>query len=157
MGSGKSVVGNKLSIDLNLPFIDTDNIIINMKKMNISKIFSLYGEKHFRTIEQKVICNAINNVPKVISTGGGLFINQYSRKLINNKSISIWLKVKIETILNRIKLFHDRPLLNNKNNYFKNISSIINKRNSIYSLAHIHINCDYLSVNSISKLIINKL
>ena len=39
MGSGKSSIGNLVSIKLELPFIDIDSLIVENAGMSISKIF----------------------------------------------------------------------------------------------------------------------
>jgi Shikimate kinase len=54
MGSGKSSIGKILSKKLNLTFIDIDQKIEETEDSKISEIFTKYGEKYFRKIEEKI-------------------------------------------------------------------------------------------------------
>ena len=51
MGSWKSTVGKKLSNELDLEFIDTDDEIEDATGESISEIFSNKGESQFREME----------------------------------------------------------------------------------------------------------
>ena len=61
MGSGKSVIGNDLSKNLNLKFYDTDKEIELMTNKKISAIFNEEGESYFRDIEEKVCIEILTN------------------------------------------------------------------------------------------------
>ena len=52
MGSGKSSVGEKLSEYIDIPFFDTDNILVDNEGISIKEIFKKKGEKYFRQIEE---------------------------------------------------------------------------------------------------------
>ena len=51
----------------------------------------------------------------VISLGGGSILSDMSRKAIVINSFTIYLKVDIETLYERLKKSKKRPLINNKN------------------------------------------
>ena len=89
MGSGKTSVGKELAKNLNLNFIDSDQEIEKKCKISIPSIFEKKGEDYFRKIEEKICCKLIDGKPKILSLGGGAFINSKIRKeiknLLNNK------------------------------------------------------------------------
>jgi shikimate kinase len=51
MGSGKTVIGNKLAEILNYNFIDLDDYIEEKENASIKNIFDTKGEIYFRKIE----------------------------------------------------------------------------------------------------------
>ena len=76
MGVGKSTIGKAVSKRLSMEFIDIDKLIENKIKLTIQKIFELKGEAFFRKVEEKVTLEEIKKSNKVISLGGGAFMNK---------------------------------------------------------------------------------
>jgi shikimate kinase len=111
MGAGKSTIGRRLASSLNLPFVDSDQEIVEAAGCSISDIFESYGETIFRDLEQRVLTRLVGCSPCVIATGGGAFINPTVRDIIKEKSISIWLKADLEVLLERVSRRDTRPLL----------------------------------------------
>ena len=54
MGARKTSIGKILSKKLNFTFIDIDQKIEETEDSKISEIFTKYGEKYFRKIEEKI-------------------------------------------------------------------------------------------------------
>src|ERR1700736_1504898 len=111
MGAGKSTIGRRLSVRLRLPFLDADSEIQAAAAMSIPDIFETHGEPHFRDGEARVIARLLDNGPAVIATGGGAFIREGTRRRIQDKAVSIWLKADADIIMKRVKRRADRPLL----------------------------------------------
>ena len=59
MGSGKSVLGNLISKQLNLNHVDSDKLIEKKTNKTINEIFQTKGESYFRLIEENVILEII--------------------------------------------------------------------------------------------------
>jgi shikimate kinase len=111
MGVGKTTVGRRLARRLNIPFVDADTEIEKAAGCSINDIFEFHGEATFREGERRVIKRILEGAPKVISTGGGAFIDPETRSRIRSKALSIWLRADLETILKRVKRNNNRPLL----------------------------------------------
>ena len=152
MGSGKSLIGKLLSKKLNFEFIDIDNKIEEKEDKTISDIFKKNGEKYFRRIEEDLSINYLTLENKIISLGGGGYINPIIRKQCVKNSISIWLDWKDETLIERIKNSKKRPLAMKLNT--SEIKKLIVDRSKIYNLSGYKINCDKLNKNKIVKKII---
>lgn len=71
---GKTTLGKRLSKELGMELIDTDNEIVDREKRAISDIFATDGEKYFRDVESQVVkdCSLKKNV--IIATGGGAIL-----------------------------------------------------------------------------------
>ena len=142
MGSGKSIIGKDLSKHLNLKFFDTDKEIELKTKKNINKIFEEKGESYFRDIEEKVCFEILAIENCVISLGGGSIINKKIRKLIKLNSYSIYLEVKLNNLLSRLKFSNKRPLLNNVENKKEILKKLLNERQKYYEESDLIVNND---------------
>ncbi|WEX11785.1 shikimate kinase [Chelativorans sp. AA-79] len=115
MGAGKTVVGRKVAGMLGLPFVDSDHEIETVSRMTIPELFASYGEEEFRALERRVIARLLREGPRVLSTGGGAFIAETTRRAIIRQGVSVWLKADLDTLMNRVARRQNRPLLNTKN------------------------------------------
>jgi len=138
MGAGKTSIGRALARHLGIPFIDSDKEIEKISGCSVVDIFSLYGEKEFRRVEEKVIERLIDTPPfiKVISTGEGAFITDAVRKTVLDKSLTIWLKADLELLVKRTNFRHTRPQLLNTDSR-KILAQLIKERYDTYALADI--------------------
>ncbi|TWF50319.1 shikimate kinase [Neorhizobium alkalisoli] len=115
MGAGKSVIGRLVAQTLSIPFIDTDAEIEKVSRMSISELFAAYGETEFRALETRVIERLLKQGPRVVSTGGGAFINEATRAQIKLGGVSIWLKADLDVLWDRVSRRDHRPLLKTEN------------------------------------------
>ena len=93
MGSGKSSIGRRLALALELPFSDADAAIEQAAGMTVEDIFGVHGEPYFREGEERVIKRLLQTGPQVIATGGGAVLSGKTRSEIASNGVSIWLKV----------------------------------------------------------------
>lgn len=77
-GSGKSVIGQKLSVKLNKTFVDTDKLIEQKVGKTIPDIFREDGEAVFRQFEQEAVAEAAKGSGQIIATGGGAILKEES-------------------------------------------------------------------------------
>ncbi|MFK3691424.1 shikimate kinase [Agrobacterium tumefaciens] len=138
MGAGKSAVGRMVAQQLRVPFIDTDVEIERVSRMTISELFATYGEEEFRALETRVIKRLLRGGPKVVSTGGGAFINDNTRAHIRRGGISLWLKADLEVLWERVNKRDHRPLLKTENPK-ATLAALMEKRYPIYAEADITI------------------
>jgi shikimate kinase len=138
MGAGKSTIGRRLSARLRLPFLDADTEIEAAAAMSIPDIFETHGEPHFRDGEARVIARLLDSGPAVIATGGGAFMREETRRRIQDKAVSIWLKADADIIMKRVKRRADRPLLQTADPA-ATIGRLIEEREPVYQHADLTI------------------
>ena len=152
MGVGKSTVGKNLAKKLKYNFFDIDKIIEEKEGSSINFIFQNKSESYFRKIENEITLPHLKRNNSVISLGGGAFLNNTIRKNVKKSSISFWLDVPINELIERLKKSKQRPLL-----FKKNISEVVKKiyfeRKKIYNEADYRIKCNSLK----SSEIVNKI
>tara|TARA_Y100000768_G_scaffold375461_1_gene346295 strand:+ start:692 stop:1198 length:507 start_codon:yes stop_codon:yes gene_type:complete len=151
-GSGKSTVGRILSEKLNFKFFDTDEEIEAKTKLKIRDIFKKQGESGFREIETNIFENLIKVKNVVISTGGGLILNNHK---ILNKTFNIYLKCDLEILIERTSRSKKRPLLIKE--LESNMKNLFNQRKDIYNkFSDLEINATNILQSTITE-ILNKL
>lgn len=136
MGAGKSAIGRLVAQQLGLPFIDTDTEIERVSRMTISELFAAYGEDEFRALETRVIKRLMRSGPRVVSTGGGAFINEKTRRQIERGGVSVWLNADLDVLWERVNKRDHRPLLKTENPK-QTLKDLMDKRYPIYALADI--------------------
>lgn len=114
MGAGKSAIGRLVAQMLSIPFVDSDHEIERVSRMTIPELFEAYGEPEFRALEQRVIKRLLKSGPRVVSTGGGAFMNEATRQVIAASGISVWLKADLDVLWERVCRRDNRPLLKNE-------------------------------------------
>lgn len=134
MGAGKSAIGKLVAQSLSVPFVDTDAEIEKVSRMTISELFSTYGETEFRALEARVVGRLLRGGPRVVSTGGGAFINEHTRAAIKRGGVSIWLKADIDTLWERVSKRDNRPLLKTESPK-QTLQNLMDQRYPIYAEA----------------------
>ena len=111
-GSGKSTVGRHLARRLQLPFVDSDQVIEARLGYSIRQYFEQEGEARFRDLEAQVI-DELTRDPRrgVLSTGGGSVLRPENRRHLHDRGRVIYLKSSPEELFRRLRHDRNRPLL----------------------------------------------
>lgn len=138
MGAGKSTVGRRLAKRLDLPFVDSDTEIEEAAGTTTAELFERYGEHDFREGERRLVARLIDGTVRVIATGGGAFVDQNTRQLLNERAITVWLDAPVEVLAERTGRRDTRPLLR-KGNRAATLARLSEERQPFYAEAKIHI------------------
>ena len=134
MGTGKSAISDLLKKKFGMDVIDMDQVIAQRQGMSISQIFETYGEEYFRDLETNLLIEMQSRTNVVISCGGGTPMRECNVAEMKKNGRVVLLTAKPETILDRVKDNHDRPLIeNNKTVPF--IADLMEKRREKYEAA----------------------
>ena len=166
MGCGKSSVGSELSKLLFCPFMDLDSVIENKYGRTIPEIFASEGESGFRkmeleTLEEIISGNEDNTKDLVLALGGGAVMTKKCAEMIHQKTLCIYLRASIDTLISRLISETDgRPLLSGtaengserESGLRNRISSLMELRTSTYEeTAHIILDTDGRSIGTIAE------
>lgn len=136
MGVGKTTVGRRLAKRLDLPFFDSDEEIEKGSGRTVAGYFRDHGEDAFRAGERRVIERLLGEPRLVLATGGGAFIPEDTRAILQEKALTVWLKGDFKTIMERVSRKNTRPLLQVKDPQ-KKMRELMDFRYPIYAEAHI--------------------
>ena len=113
MGAGKSTIAEFLKKTFSMDVMEMDQIIAEREQMSISDIFQVHGEEYFRDLETKLLIEMQERTNTVISCGGGTPMRECNVVEMKKNGRVVLLTAKPETILERVKDSHDRPLIEN--------------------------------------------
>ena len=111
MGAGKSTIACTLKKEYNMQLVEMDEQIEAEQGMKISEIFSLKGEEYFRTLETQLLLDLQHQENTVVSCGGGAAMRQVNVDAMRKSGKIVYLSANPETIFERVRHFHNRPLL----------------------------------------------
>ena len=156
MGCGKSSVGRRLSELLCCSFMDLDDVLVEREGKNIPEIFATEGETAFRHMELKALEHIINIDGIVLALGGGTVMTEECADLVKEKTLCIYLKASVETLLERLDgKAAGRPMLADADLRTR-IETLMEKRSSTYEkTAHITIDTDGTSIEAVASDIIS--
>lgn len=114
MGSGKSTFGKKLSGKLGYTLMDIDQVMEVIEKKTVAEIFSEKGEEYFRRLEADILHSSVLHKNAVISCGGGTPCYFDNMDWMNDRGLTVYLKMQPEILYGRLKERKTkRPLIAN--------------------------------------------
>lgn len=138
MGIGKTTVGGELSRRLGWPLLDTDGEVETRSNMTVREIFDWFGEPRFRELEHEVIAAEAAQQQRILSLGGGAFIQEANRRLLLERCTVVYLAAPWSHISRSIqRLKNTRPLLRGRSN--AELQQLFDSRHPAYNQAHIRV------------------
>ncbi len=158
MGSGKTSVGLKLSYKLQIPVEDTDKLIERREGCAISEIFEKSSEEYFRKKETELLRElGERGYRRIYSVGGGTPVREENRELLKRLGTVVWLRIRPDTVYERLKNDTTRPLLQCENPR-ERIRELIDARREAYeSCADIIVDVDECNVENVLDEILEKI
>jgi shikimate kinase/3-dehydroquinate synthase len=132
VGVGKSTVGKILAHSLNLPFVDSDQVIETNAGMTIFEIMAQHGEQACRDLETAALKQIISDKESVIALGGGALLREENRALVEDNGRVIFLMAELATLLGRLRSdSNQRPLL--AGNLHEKLTGLLAQRREHYN------------------------
>ena len=157
MGAGKSTIADLLRTGWGMERIEMDTLIEEREGMRISKIFETKGEPYFRDLETELLIELQARSNAVISCGGGVPMRERNVAEMKKNGRVVLLTAHPETILERVKDNHDRPLIEN-NKTVEGISALMEARRERYmAAADLVIETDRKTGEEICRELVEKL
>ena len=136
MAAGKTYIGTHLARFYGYEFLDADQLIVE-RYGEVSEIFEIFGEEHFRELERKTIEEVLTSPVyrnTVFSLGGGAPMTDSVAELLKDECV-VYILVDADTVTPRITGNKTRPLL--QPNPVERWTDIFERRRSRYEeLAH---------------------
>jgi shikimate kinase len=115
MGSGKTMIAQALSKQLNIEQYSSDAMIEAKENSSIAQIVAEKGWSYFRSVE-KVIVKALSKKKGIIiDCGGGVVLDSENFTNLKKNGILFHLKANPEVLYKRLKGDKTRPLISGPN------------------------------------------
>jgi XRE family aerobic/anaerobic benzoate catabolism transcriptional regulator len=139
-GAGKSTLGVKLAQALKTPFIELDREIAKEAGMDLSEIFSLYGQGGYRRIEQRVLERILREHPRaVLSIGGGVVSEKETYDRLLASCFTVWVKANPEDYMARVMAQGDFRAMAENDEAMEDLRRILEAREPFYRKADLHL------------------
>jgi shikimate kinase len=138
MGVGKSTVGRRLARRLGLSFVDSDAEIEDAAGYSPAEMFERFGESEFRDGERRLVARLMDGEVRVIATGGGAYVDPNTRRLLNERAITVWLDAPVDILAERTSRRDTRAQLRNGDPKAV-LERLSKERRPSYAEAHIHV------------------
>ena len=178
MASGKSHVGRILAQRTGRPLADSDELIVTRAGKSIDRIFAEDGEAAFRALERDTIAELCAGSGRIISAGGGAFVDPDNRRAMLSGGRVFCLHAGPETIYKRLAATNPgsdhpepdnpesdddnpgaapvRPLLAG-DNPLERIRELLAQRAPAYNQAHHRIDTDALAPEQVAERVLETL
>ncbi len=131
-GGGKTTVGRILAQRLKMDFIDMDLYLEKKHGQKVRDIVLENGWEHFRKLETAACRQLSKHTNSVISSGGGIVLDQANVELFKPDSISILLKADAGILSQRIRTDKNRPELSTQPSLLGELDEVWEKRKDKY-------------------------
>ena len=159
--TGKTHVGRLLAGELQMAFLDTDQLIEEKTGMPISEGVSQMGWQKFRGVEKDVVATAAQRGNRVIATGGGVVMDPDNLSTLKKNGWLVWLVAATDTIRQRMSLAQAggnvRPALSGTDPLAE-IETVLRERMPLYDLASdFRVQTDGRSPEAVARAIVTVL
>ena len=134
MGTGKTSIGRRLSSQLRMRYVDTDDVVERDSGRRISDIFAEDGESAFRELESDAVRKVSKLQNHVISTGGGVVLKEANMRELKRNGVVFCLTATAKEIYRRVGHQTHRPLLQTPDP-LATIQSMLTERHPYYTEA----------------------
>jgi shikimate kinase len=107
-GAGKSRLGKRVARLLDVPYADTDKMLV-ADHGPIPEIFRQHGEPHFRRLEREAVRRGLAG-EGVLSLGGGAVLDAETQADLAGHTV-VYLTITPEAVAQRLEGDTDRPLV----------------------------------------------
>jgi XRE family transcriptional regulator, aerobic/anaerobic benzoate catabolism transcriptional regulator len=147
-GAGKSTLGEKLSREMSIPFIELDREIEKDAGIALAEIFSLYGQVGYRRIEKRTLDRVLKQHARaVISIGGGVVSEKETYDRVLSNCLTVWVKASPEDHMSRVIAQGDFRVMGENNEAMDDLRRILEAREALYRRADIHLETSGESVD----------
>ena len=132
--SGKTTFARLLAEKLNLPFVDSDDLILkSIASVSVREFYKQNGEKAFKKVEAESVKNYVSSITRtfVMSLGGGASDNDELIEIVKGNGRLIYL-VRPEEEMLAVILKHGVPAFLDEKDLKGSFHALYSRRDKIY-------------------------
>lgn len=150
-GVGKTTIGRICAQRLRIPFVDTDEALVELTGSTVAALLEREGEAALREREHRLI-EALDREPRILAVGGGLITVPKTRQLLRDRALLIGLDASLPELLSRLSQSAiPRPLL--WPTAAETLPALLERRESAYRDVHVRIQTDGLMKEQLAETV----
>jgi XRE family aerobic/anaerobic benzoate catabolism transcriptional regulator len=149
-GAGKSAVGRKLALSLEVPFVELDERVEEIAGAKLGEIFALHGEEHFHRLEREALESVLADGERlVIATGGSIVAAGETFSRLKSTCRTIWLRAQPEEHFQRVLDQGDRRPMSNRPRAMAELEAILASREPLYARCELEVRTSGLTPDQV--------
>lgn len=157
-GAGKTTIGAGLAERLGIPLVELDRQVESEAGLALPEIFALHGEAYYRNLEHRALRRLLDEGRSlVIATGGGIVTNPEAFKLLDDETVTVWLKASADQHWNRVVRQGDPRPMAGRPAAKAELRRLLAEREPLYRRAQIRIDTARLGVDASVAALASKL
>jgi len=153
-GAGKSTVGKLLADQFRVPFVELDALVEARAGLDLSALFELHGESHFRRLQGEAVDELLASSPAfVVATGGSLVTDDDAFGRLRARCTTVWLRANAEDHWSRVIAQGDgRPMRENPR-AMDQLRSLLAARAPLYERADVVIETSAVAIDQVVRAV----
>ena len=153
-GAGKSTIGTELARHLGIEFAELDRLVEAEAGLSLSEIFAIHGEAYFREVEVAGLRRFLaRGVDAVLATGGGIVENAAAWKLLDEHTVTVWLRASADAHWSRVVGQGDPRPMAGRPAAKSELRRLLARRAPLYRRARYHVDTSRLDVGGSVRFI----
>ena len=129
--------------------MELDAEISSRAGMSISEIFELWGESHYRSLENEVLSEVLARPNAlVLATGGGIVTSPLAWRRLRDGSRTVWLRASPSSHLARVQAQGDLRPMRGSTDALGELRAILQEREPLYGGAERVIDTDGMGLDA---------
>jgi XRE family aerobic/anaerobic benzoate catabolism transcriptional regulator len=157
-GAGKSTLGRRLALALEVPFVELDARVEELAGMSLGEIFDLHGEEYFRRLEGEALEEALARGERsVIAAGGSIVTSSKNFARLREACRTVWLKAEPELHFQRVIDQGDRRPMANRPRAMAELEGLLEAREPLYAQCDVTVDTSRASVDELVHRLLREL
>jgi XRE family aerobic/anaerobic benzoate catabolism transcriptional regulator len=156
-GAGKSAVGAKLALALEVPFVELDRRIEELAGLSLAAIFELHGTAGYRRAEADALEQVLSEGERlVIATGGSIVAAPATFERLLATCHTVWLRATPEEHYARVLSQGDRRPMRGRPRAMEELRQILADRGPEYARCELVLDTSDTSVDHVVERIVSR-
>lgn len=154
-GCGKTTVGRHVSQQLEVPFFELDSAIEHAADMNLSQLFTIHGDAHYRELQGQCLEQWLSqHGAGVLATGGGIVNDEQSFDRLRSTCRTVWLRASPEAHWERVLAQGDTRPMRDHPRALQQLRTLLQNRGELYAAADLVIDTTDLPPDQVADRIV---
>ena len=133
-GAGKSTIGRKLALALEVPFVELDARVEELAGLTLSEVFAIHGAEGFHRFEAEALERVLSEGERLVLAAGGSIVDSAPTfQRLRETCRTVWLRADPRDHMQRVIDQGDRRPMQNRPRALAELEAILAARAPLYA------------------------